>query len=48
MTTIIMLFALPIGIFLLLGEKKARAKYQAIFDDFYQDTKNKITPKSRR
>jgi len=40
MTTIIMLFALPIGIFMLLGEKKAMAKYQAIFDDFYQDTKN--------
>jgi len=38
MNTIIMLFALPIGIFLLLGEKKARAKYQAIFDNFYQDT----------
>jgi uncharacterized membrane protein YukC len=35
-----MLFALPIGIFLLLGEKKARASYQAIFDNFYQDTQN--------
>jgi uncharacterized membrane protein YukC len=36
-----MLFALPIGIFLLLGEKKARAKYQAIFDNFYQSINTK-------
>ncbi len=41
MNTIIMLFALPIGIYLLLGEKKARAKYQAIFDNFYQDVNDK-------
>ncbi len=37
MNTIIMLFALPIGIFLLLGEKKAKAKYQATFDNFYKE-----------
>jgi uncharacterized membrane protein YukC len=32
-----MIFALPIGMFLLMGEKKARAKYQAVFDDFYKN-----------
>jgi len=37
MNTIIMIFALPIGIFLLMGEKKARAKYQAVFDNFYKN-----------
>jgi uncharacterized membrane protein YukC len=36
MNTIIMIFALPIGLFLLLGEKKAQAKYQAVFDEFYK------------
>ncbi len=40
MNTIIMIFALPIGIFLLMGEKKARAKYQAVFDDFYKNIQN--------
>ncbi len=42
MNTIIMIFALPIGIFLLLGEKKARVKYQAVFDKFYQDMNSKV------
>jgi len=37
MTTIIMLFAFPIGIYILLGEKKNMQKYQAIFDDFYKN-----------
>ncbi len=36
MNTIIMIFALPIGIYLLMQEKKSMQKYQAIFDDFYQ------------
>lgn len=48
MNTIIMIFALPIGIFLLLGEKKARAKYQAVFDDFYQDTSSKKYAKEEK
>lgn len=38
MTTVIMLLAFPIGIFLLLQEKKSRIKYQAVFDDFYKET----------
>ncbi len=36
MNTIIMIFALPIGIYLLMQEKKSMKKYQAIFDNFYQ------------
>ncbi len=36
MNTIIMIFALPIGIYLLMQEKKSMKKYQAIFDNFYK------------
>ncbi len=39
MNTIIMIFSLPIGIFLLLREKKAMQEYQAVFDDFFQKVK---------
>ena len=35
MNTIIMIFALPIGIYILYQEKRAMRKYQAIFDDFF-------------
>ncbi len=35
MNTLIMIFALPIGIYILFQEKKAMKKYQAIFDDFF-------------
>ena len=48
MTTIIMIFALPIGLFLLLGEKKAQATYQAIFDDFYKTVKNENLDKTKK
>ncbi len=39
MNTIIMLFSLPIGIYLLIQEKRAMRKYQAIFDDFFRKLK---------
>ena len=39
MNTIIMIFALPIGIYMLMQEKKSMQKYQAIFDDFYHKVK---------
>lgn len=48
MNTLIMLFAFPLGIYLLLGEKKARTKYQAVFNDFYQEMKTKEYPKKQR
>jgi uncharacterized membrane protein YukC len=48
MNTIIMIFALPIGLFLLLGEKKAQKKYQAIFDEFYKTTMNENLDKKKR
>lgn len=35
MNTLIMIFALPIGIYVLFQEKKSMKKYQAIFDDFF-------------
>ncbi len=35
MNTIIMIFALPIGLYLLMQEKKRMAAYQKIFDDFF-------------
>ncbi len=37
MTTIIMLISLPIGIYMLLGEKEEMRKYQAVFDNFYNE-----------
>ena len=40
MNTIIMLFSLPIGIFLLMREKKAMQAYQKIFDDFFQKVRS--------
>ncbi len=51
LNTIIMLFAFPIGIIMLLSERKSRQKYQAVFDDFqkkvesdkHQNPKEKIT-----
>lgn len=43
MTTIIMIFAFPIGIIFLIQEKKARVKYQAIFDDFYNEVNSDKT-----
>jgi uncharacterized membrane protein YukC len=43
-----MIFALPIGIFLLLGEKKARAKYQAVFDDFYKNMQSEDYPYDKK
>jgi uncharacterized membrane protein YukC len=48
MNTIIMIFALPIGLFLLLGEKKAQKKYQAIFDEFYKTTVSENLDKKKR
>ncbi len=39
MNTLIMIFALPIGIYILFQEKKAMKKYQAIFDDFFLKVK---------
>jgi len=35
-----MIFSFPIGIYILLGEKKNMQKYQAIFDDFYNNIIN--------
>ncbi len=35
MNTIIMLFALPIGLYLLTQERKTMQRYQKIFDDFF-------------
>ncbi|HHD83820.1 MAG TPA: hypothetical protein ENK93_02980 [Campylobacteraceae bacterium] len=43
MNTIIMLFSLPIGIFLLLREKKAMQAYRKIFDDFFEKVKADTT-----
>ncbi len=45
MTTIIMIFAFPIGIYFLIQEKSSMIKYQAVFDDFYTQIKedNSIT-----
>ncbi len=34
MTTIIMIFSFPIGLYFLMQEKKGMKKYQKIFDDF--------------
>ena len=39
MNTIIMIFALPIGIFWLIREKRAMRAYEAIFSDFYEKVK---------
>ena len=39
MNTIIMIFSLPIGIYLLLKEKKQRSSYEAVFYDFYKEVK---------
>ncbi len=39
MTTIIMIFSLPIGIYILFQERKTMAKYESIFYDFYQKIK---------
>ena len=33
-------FAIPIGIYTLLFEKKSKKKYDALFEDFYQKTIN--------
>lgn len=40
MNTIIMILSLPIGIFLLLREKKAMREYEAIFSDFYEKVRS--------
>ncbi len=40
MNTIIMILSLPIGIFLLLREKKAMRDYEAIFSDFYEKVRS--------
>ncbi len=37
MTTIIMLISLPIGIYILFQEKENMRRYQAVFDDFYDE-----------
>jgi uncharacterized membrane protein YukC len=44
-----MLFALPIGTYILLGEKKNMKNYQAIFDDFHKKivTDNDIDDKTK-
>lgn len=44
-----MLFAFPIGILLLLREKKAAQKYQAVFDNFYDKVKadERLTPEEK-
>lgn len=39
MNTIIMIFALPIGLYLLMQEKKRMQSYQKIFDDFFEAVK---------
>jgi len=33
-------FAIPIGIYTILFEKKSRTKYDSLFEDFYQKTIN--------
>ena len=33
-------FAIPIGIYTLIFERKSKKKYNALFDDFYQKTIN--------
>jgi uncharacterized membrane protein YukC len=43
MNTIIMLFSLPIGIFLLSREKKSMQAYRKIFDDFFHKVKSDTT-----
>jgi len=48
MTTIIMIFAFPIGIFILLGEKKARVAYQATFDNFYKEVNSSSYTKEKK
>ena len=41
MTTIIMLFMLPIGLYVYFNkEKKDNIAYQIVFDDFYNKTRN--------
>lgn len=48
MSTIIMIFALPLGIFILLGENRARAKYQVVFDDFYKSIQAENYPNDKK
>ena len=43
MNTIIMIFALPIGLYLLTQEKKSMQRYQAIFDNFFRKVREDKT-----
>ncbi len=50
MNTLIMLFALPIGIVWRFYEKKAMRRYEAIFEEFYDKVRHDETldPKAKR
>ncbi len=43
MNTIIMIFALPIGLYLLSREKENRRNYEAVFSNFFVQTKDDMT-----
>jgi uncharacterized membrane protein YukC len=44
-----MIFALPIGIYILLQEKKGKSKYQAVFDGFFKkiEDENSLSKKEK-
>ena len=43
MNTIIMIFALPLGLYLLSKEGESRRNYESVFSDFYSQTKADTT-----